>query len=86
VVDFPAAHDKSLELRDKDPYDMARAERVFPQSEQVTVRLRVMAGVAHAGQLFIEVADHRGVKPLQVYLAADVLCSKEARCFLIFPG
>ena len=34
VVDFPSATNKSLELQDKDPYDYARAVRVFPETKE----------------------------------------------------
>ena len=33
IVDFPSAANKSLELQDKDPYDYARAIRVFPETK-----------------------------------------------------
>ena len=37
VVEFPCAADKSLELRDMDPFDYAKAERVFPESQAVRI-------------------------------------------------
>ena len=44
IVDFPSATNKSLELQDKDPYDYARAVRVFPETKSATVHFRVHAG------------------------------------------
>jgi hypothetical protein len=54
VVEFPSAADKSLELRDMDPFDFAKAERVFPESQAVRISFRLMAKQTN-GWLEIEV-------------------------------
>lgn len=73
VVAFPSADDKSLELQDRDPYDYARAERVFPEGAAVAVRFRVQAKQSHAGQLYIEIVDHRESIPVRLLFDSDGL-------------
>ncbi len=71
VAEYPSSEDKSLELRDRDPYDYARALRVFPEGEIVQVNFRVQAKQADTGQLFVEITDHRGVTPAWLLFDAD---------------
>ena len=59
VEEYPSAADKSLRLRCKDPADYAKAERIFPESDQVTVIMRVSPFQARDGELQIDVVDHR---------------------------
>jgi len=61
VVAFPKGGDRCLELRDADPCDYARAERVFPESRQVTLSFDLLARQSTTGQLQIEVVDARGL-------------------------
>ncbi|MBM4144342.1 MAG: glycoside hydrolase family 43 protein [Lentisphaerae bacterium] len=56
VVEFPSATDKSLELRDMDPFDFAKAERVFPEGKVVRISFRLMAKQT-TGRLEIEVCS-----------------------------
>ncbi len=60
VVAFPRETDRSLELRDQDRYDYAKAERVFPESHRVTVEFRMSARHTGVGQLQFEIVDGRG--------------------------
>lgn len=71
VVDFPSATNKSLELRDKDPYDYARAVRVFPETKSAAVSFKVHAAQNHAGRLEIELTDRFGARPVRLVLAED---------------
>ena len=71
VVDFPSGGQRSLEMRDADPYDYAKAERVFPESSRVTVSTRVLARQCDRGQLYIEVVDGRGQAATRVLFDAD---------------
>jgi hypothetical protein len=71
VVEFPSATDKSLELRDQDPYDHAAAERVFPESARVKVQLRLLARSPDKGELHIELSDRRGTAAVCLVIAAD---------------
>ncbi len=49
-----------LELRDSDPYDYARAMRVFPESRRVRVSTRVMLNRCDEGNLYLEITDGKG--------------------------
>ena len=71
VVEFPSPRDKSLQLRDEDPYDYAQAERVFPESRRVTVRCRLRAEQDDHGQLAAELRDRRGARPVRLMLQPD---------------
>src|SRR5580704_7585578 len=71
VVDFPNAANKSLELQDKDPYDYARAVRVFPETKSATLHFKVHAGQNHVGRLEIELTDRFGFRPVRLVFAAD---------------
>jgi hypothetical protein len=71
VANFPSATNKSLELTDKDPYDYARAVRVFPESKSVTVQFKTHTAQNHGGRLEIEVTDRFGSRPVRLVLAED---------------
>jgi hypothetical protein len=71
VVDFPSKDNKSLELQDKDPYDYARAVRVFPESKSVSIQFRVHASQKSVGRLAIDVTDQFGYRPVRLALDAD---------------
>ncbi|MFD0677054.1 MULTISPECIES: hypothetical protein [unclassified Paenibacillus] len=66
VEDFPSVTDKSLRLVDRDPYDYAKAERVFPESRRVEIRCKISAGQSDHGQLFIECCDGKSTASLRV--------------------
>ncbi|MHC4573206.1 MAG: hypothetical protein ACYS76_03610 [Planctomycetota bacterium] len=53
VVESAGAANKSLELRDKDPYDYARAVRVFPESAETKIEFKVLAKQTHRGQIVV---------------------------------
>jgi len=71
IVDFPNAANKSLELQDKDPYDYARATRVFPESKVVSLNFKVHAKQAKQGRLEIDVTDQFGNRPVRLALTHD---------------
>ncbi len=71
IAAFPSATNKSLELQDHDPYDYARAVRVFPETKAVTVHFRVRGDQNRNGTLEIEVTDHVGYRPVRLIFAAD---------------
>jgi hypothetical protein len=54
---------RSLILRDEDPYDYARAERVFPAGEWLTIAFRVRPRQADTGRLEIELLDRTAKQP-----------------------
>ncbi len=57
---------RTLRLEDKDPYDYARAVRVFQEGTQSTVRFRVQAEQIASGKLEIEVMDRFGNRPVRI--------------------
>ena len=67
VVDWPAGA-KCLCLRDCDPYDYARAERLFAPARRVAVGFDLLAGQNDGGRLEIEVASPHGGRALLVTL------------------
>lgn len=71
IVDFPSKENKSLELQDKDPYDYARAVRVFPETKSANLRFKVHARQNDTGRLEIEVADRFGSRPVRLIFADD---------------
>jgi hypothetical protein len=66
VVEFPSATNKSLELKDKDSYDYARATRVFPESKVVSMKFKVHAKQTKLGRLEIDVTDQFGNRPVRL--------------------
>jgi hypothetical protein len=71
IVDFPSPTNKSLELSDKDPYDYARALRVFPESKKVTLSLKVCPKQNSNGRLEIDVVDRFGNRPVRLAFAEN---------------
>jgi hypothetical protein len=69
VTDFPSRSDKSLELRDKDPHDYARAVRIFPEAKTATIRCKIMPKQVGAGHLEIDVTDRYGNRPVRILFA-----------------
>ena len=59
-----------LSLRDEDPYDYARAVRVFPATHGVKISFRVRAE-QHGGRLEIELLDAAGERPVRIALEED---------------
>jgi hypothetical protein len=51
---------KQLQLRDTDPFDFAKAERVFPVSKKVRIEFEVTPWQTKWGQLDIEIQDAKG--------------------------
>lgn len=71
VVEFPSAGNKCLELRDEDPYDYAKAVRVFQEGTAARVRCRVLAKQNDTGPLEIEVLDQFGNQPVRIRFDGD---------------
>ena len=62
---------QALRLRCKDPYDYAKAVRVFPESEKVRLRTEIMARQNYFGRLEIDVEDKRGACVFRVIFDSD---------------
>ena len=71
IVDFPSATAKSLQLRDQDPYDYARAVRVFQEGAHADISFLVHAGQSDTGMLDIEVMDRYGNRPVRLRFGPD---------------
>ncbi|QKZ12138.1 hypothetical protein [Spirosoma sp. KUDC1026] len=65
-VDSPAGSGNCLELRDTDPYDYARAIRVFEEGSRATAELRVFADPKNTGELEIDLTDRYGNRPVRL--------------------
>ena len=71
VTDFPSAQNKSLLLQDKDPYDYARAIRVFEETNHLEIEVKVFPEQARDGLLEIDVNDRYGNRPVRIRFDAD---------------
>jgi hypothetical protein len=69
VAAFPSAQNKSLQFDDRDPYDYAKAVRVFLEAPSARVSCRVFPRQADVGRFEIEVLDGAGHRPVRVVLA-----------------
>ena len=69
VAKFPSAANKSLKLSDTDPYDYARAIRVFPESSTVTVKFDILAEQTDNGRMEFELLSKKGSRPVRVVLS-----------------
>lgn len=68
LADFPSSTNRSLELRDREPADYARAVRIFPETKKGTVRFKVLAKQSEHGRLEIELLDRHGYRPAVVLI------------------
>lgn len=66
VAAFPSDRNKSLELSDRDPYDYARAVRVFQEGTLATVSFKVLAKQNDSGRLEIELLDRYANRPVRL--------------------
>ena len=74
LAEFPSATNRSLELRDRDPADYARAVRIFPEMKKATVRFKVLAKQNDHGRLEIELLDRQGYRPAVVLILDEQGC------------
>ena len=66
VVATPQKQGKCLELADKDPYDYARAIRVFEEGSQIECSLTVSPAQNKTGSLEIDLTDRYGNRPVRL--------------------
>jgi len=57
---------KTLVLRDSDPFDYAKAERIFPNSKKLAIEFSVTPQQNEFGLLEIELVDARGIPTLRL--------------------
>ncbi len=67
VVAFPDIQNKSLELSDSDPYDYAKAVRVFKTGNKATISFKVFLNQNNSGMLRIDVTDRYGNRPVRLW-------------------
>lgn len=65
------AQNKSLMLSDRDPYDYAKAVRVFEESKSVQISFKLYAKQIQNGRLEMEVLDHAGYRPIRIVFDED---------------
>ncbi|MGV8136776.1 MAG: exo-alpha-sialidase [Mangrovibacterium sp.] len=70
-VEPDIAGKRCLVLRDRDEFDYARAERVFPPTDSLAVEFTIEAGQRDHGQLDIELLDGRGTAALRLTFGGD---------------
>lgn len=59
---------KAITLKDSDPFDYAKAERVFPVTKKLELNLTISAAQTSHGQLEIELTDAKGMACLRLIL------------------
>jgi hypothetical protein len=67
VAAFPDIQNKSLELSDSDPYDCAKAVRVFKTGSEVTINFKIFLNQNDNGMLRIDVTDRYGNRPVRLW-------------------
>ncbi len=70
-VEKNAAGEKVLVLRDRDRYDYAKVERVFPAAKKVKVNLTVTPAQNADGLLHVELLDAKGATCIRLVFDAD---------------
>ena len=70
LVDGPSSAQKSLALRDKDPFDYARATRVFGQASRQQVKFKLYVD-SNPEQFQFDICDPKGVRLIQARIETD---------------
>jgi hypothetical protein len=68
IASFPSQDNQSLRLEDQDPYDYAKAVRLFPEAKNAEMKLKFFRSQFSPGSLEIEVQDRQGRRPVRIYL------------------
>jgi len=71
IVEFDGSTNKCLQLKDKDPYDYARAIRVFKESEKVEINFRILTEQSYSELLEIDITDQFGNRPVRICFDKD---------------
>jgi hypothetical protein len=71
-------NEKCLVLKDRDPYDYARAERLFPSSKKLVAEMTVIPAQDNHGQLDIEFQDASGNAAVRLTFGSDSLLKAKA--------
>jgi hypothetical protein len=73
VDNFPNKENKSLKLEDQDPYDYAKATRIFESAQKTTLSFKVYIDKVNEGSLQIEVTDRYGNRPVRLIFDRDLI-------------
>jgi len=66
-VSFAKVHGRGcLQLCDKDPYDYARARRVFPETTSATIEFRLMTEHGQSARLDVDILDSKVRRPVRL--------------------
>lgn len=71
VADAPEGKGRALLLADRDPYDYAKAVRVFQEGTRATAQFSVRPGQSDRGELEIELVDRYGNRPVRLRFDAN---------------
>ena len=66
-----ALEDGCLVLHDSEPYDYAKAVRLFPRTDRAAIRLTLTAQGIQNGMLQLDAADRRGLTAMHLTLCPD---------------
>lgn len=85
VTSSPDGSGKCMKISDSDPYDYAKAVKVFKEASKAVIDIRIMAGQKDKGALYVELCDHQGKIPCRVVFEKDgALKVAHGRRFLKF--
>jgi len=73
-----SAGPRCLTLEDKDPYDFAKAERLFPPSRRVVATFTIMPAQNDTGTLEIEFQDAKGDVAVRLIMDSDSVFRSKA--------
>ncbi len=69
---------RCLTLKDKDRYDYAKAERLFPASKEMTIKFSMIPAQDHNGLLHIELQDRKGTAAMRLVFDSTGMCKTKA--------
>lgn len=78
VIPSPSGEGMVLELTDEDPYDYARAIRVFKEGQEVRLEWEFTAAATGNGRLEMDVTDRYGNRPIRMLLDEERVLSYRA--------
>jgi hypothetical protein len=71
VTEYQDTKNKTLLLKDKDPYDYARAIRVFKETTNAEISFSMLSGQADKGLMDIDITDQFGNRPVRISFNED---------------
>ncbi|HUX59509.1 MAG TPA: PA14 domain-containing protein [Bacteroidales bacterium] len=66
ITAFPNNSDKSLMFKDSEPYDYAKAVRVFPESKTITALFELCPDQNNNGRMEVEILNKMGGRPVRI--------------------